>query len=136
HHLIDFGDTLGSDSQFPKRAWQGHTYTLDFRWGLMEMATLGLYSADWERMSYRFLPSVGKYEAATFEPEEWKPSYPNPAFMNRTAADCFWAAKQVAAFTDEQIRAIVGAGQYSNPKAAEAISETIILRRDKIRRTY
>ena len=136
HYLIDFGAILGSDSLIPKQPWQGHTYTIDFKRGLMEMGTLGLDPARWETMRYRYLPSVGKYEAATFEPDLWKPSYPNPAFDNRTAADCFWAAKLVASFTNEQIRAMVATGSFSNPQAVDDLARVIIERRDKIGKYY
>ncbi len=136
HYLIDFGAILGSDSLIPKEPWHGHTYTMDFKWGLLEMATLGLYAPEWARMHYDYLPSVGKYEAVTFQPDDWKPSYANRAFDARTAADCFWAAKKVMAFTDEQIRAMVATGQFSNPAAVEDISRVIIERRDKIGRFY
>lgn len=136
HYLIDFGATLGSDSLIPKEAWQGHVYSVDFKSGLRQMATLGLDSAPWEREKYEFAASTGKYEAETFEPDKWKPTYPNPAFDNRTAADCFWAAKQVMAFTDEQIRAMVSTGQFSDPGAVDYLTRAMIGRRDKIGRYY
>jgi len=136
HYLIDFGATLGSDSLIPKEVWHGHTYTLDFRWGLKQIETLGVHSADWERMHYTVNPAVGRFTAETFEPADWKPSYPNPAFDNRTIEDCFWAAKQVMAFTDQQIRAMVKAGAYTDGGAVEAIARVLIARRDKIGRYY
>jgi hypothetical protein len=136
HYLIDFGATLGSDSLIPKEAWQGHTYSVDFKWGLKQLATLGLDSADWERKHYRFAPAVGQYDAETFEADKWKPTYPNPAFDNRTVEDGFWAAKQVMAFTDEQIRGIVATGQFTDPQAVEQITPTMIGRRDRIGKYY
>ena len=136
HYLIDFGATLGSDTLVPKQVWHGHTYTVDFLWGLKEIGTLGIHSADWERMHYPVTPAVGRFTAETFEPDEWKPSYPNPAFDNRTIEDCFWAAKQVMAFTDQQIRTLVRAGAYSDPVAVETIARVLIARRDKIGRYY
>ena len=42
--------------------------------------------------------------------------------------DAFWAAKQVMAFTDEQIRAIVKTGQYSDPRAEKYIADHLIVR--------
>src|SRR5581483_9711289 len=125
-----------SDSLGPKEVWHGNTYTLDFRWGLKQIETLGIHSADWERMHHAVTPAVGRFTADTFDPDEWKPSYPNPAFDNRTIEDCFWAAKQVMAFTDRQIRTIVKAGAYTEPGAAETISRVLIARRDKIGRYY
>ena len=46
--------------------------------------------------------------------------------------DAFWAAKQVAAFTDDEIRAIVETGEFSDQRAADWIAECLIRRRDKI----
>jgi hypothetical protein len=50
--------------------------------------------------------------------------------------DEFWAAKQVMAFTNEQIRAIVKVAQYSDPRAEQYIADTLIARRDKIGKAY
>ncbi len=136
HYLIDFGATLGSDSVKPKEVWHGHLYTIDFKWGLKELATVGVHSAEWERMRYDIMPSVGRFEASAFDPATWKPSYPNPAFDNRTIEDCFWAAKQVASFTDDDIRTVVKAGDYSDPAAADYIARVLSERRDKIRNYY
>jgi hypothetical protein len=47
-------------------------------------------------------------------------------------ADAFWAAKQVAAFSDDEIRAIVETGKLSDQRAAEWIINCLIKRRDKI----
>ena len=57
-------------------------------------------------------------------------------FANRLPDDAFWAARQVAAFTDEDIRAIVKVAQYSDPKAERWIADCLIERRDRIGRTY
>jgi hypothetical protein len=40
------------------------------------------------------------------------------------------------AFNDEQIRAIVTTGEYSDPRVREAIASALIERRDKIGRTF
>jgi hypothetical protein len=66
----------------------------------------------------------------------WVPEYPNPAFLNRLPDDEFWAAKQVMAFTDEDLRAIVETGEYTDPKAADYVLECLIKRRDKIGKAY
>ena len=57
---------------------------------------------------------------------------PNPAFLRTDREDAFWAAKQVAAFTDDEIRALVETGEYSDPRATDWIAECLIKRRDKI----
>ena len=40
------------------------------------------------------------------------------------------------AFTDEQIRAMVATGQYSDPRAVDYITRALIARRDKIGRAF
>ncbi len=55
---------------------------------------------------------------------------------NALPDDKYWAAKQVMTFTDDDIRALVQAGQYSDPRAAEWLSECLIRRRDKIGRAF
>jgi hypothetical protein len=64
------------------------------------------------------------------------PEYPNPAFMNRLPDDEFWAAKQIMAIKDEEIRAIVQSARYSDPKAEAWLTECLIERRSKVGKTY
>ena len=136
HYLIDFGATLGSASFEAKSARQGHEYLIDLKPSLVHAFSLGFYVPKWARVDYSKLPSVGKFEAEAFEPDRWKGNYPNPAFDNRLPDDNFWAAKQIMAFRDDEIRAIVETGQYSDPKAVDWIVRTLIGRRDKIAKAY
>src|SRR5260370_33249811 len=66
----------------------------------------------------------------------WKPNYPNPAFLMMDNEDAFGGAKQVAAFTDDEIKAIVKTGEYSDQRAADWIAECLIKRRDKIAQAW
>jgi hypothetical protein len=50
--------------------------------------------------------------------------------------DAFWAARRVAAFTDELIRAAVHTGEYSDPAAEKYLADVLIKRRDKIASVY
>jgi hypothetical protein len=79
---------------------------------------------------------VGRFEHEIFEPERYKTEYRNPAFENRLPDDCFWAARQVMALNDAQIRAIVAKGGYSDPRSAGWVSTCLSARRDKIGKTY
>ena len=60
----------------------------------------------------------------------------NPAFLNRLPDDEFWAAKQIMSFGNDQIRAVVGSGEYSDPKARDWLAQCLIQRRDKIGRAF
>lgn len=132
HHLIDFGSTLGSGSTKTNPARAGHTYFFEWKPAVVEMLSLGLHIPRWTRARYPDLPSVGRFESTVFEPEKYKPDYPNPAFQNRLPDDEFWAARQVMLFSDAQIRALVKTGEYTDPKAEKWVADTLIARRNKI----
>ncbi len=136
HYLLDFGSTLGSGPFGPKDRWTGFQYALDPGAILLRAVSLGFAGSEWWDIEYPGYPSVGHFTAKLFDPAEWKPQYLNPAFVRMDLEDAFWAAKQVMHFTDEEIRALVSSGRYTNPDAEEYLAETIIVRRDIIGETY
>ena len=136
HHLLDFGSTLGSGGIMAREAWEGAEFIFDERDTLGGMVGFGLPIRPWSRARYPGLDAVGRFEADTFDPESWKPRLPNPAFARTRPEDLFWAARRVAAFTDEHIRAAVASGRYSDPRTAAYLVETLISRRDKIARAW
>ena len=102
----------------------------------MRIATLGLWDRPWIRAEYPNLPSVGAFESSVFDPKNWKPEYPNPAFMNLQPEDAYWAAKIVMSFSDYDIRKIVRTGLLSDEQAEQYVVDTLIQRRDKIGRYW
>lgn len=139
HYLIDMGSTLGSNNLFPHAPKYGNEYLVDPRTIALQYLTLGLYVKPWEFETGHFnpqYPSVGYFESDIFDPGDWYPTYPNPAFEYATYRDAFWGAKLVMAFTDEDIRAIVEEAKMSNPAAREYLIRTLIERRDKIGRYW
>ena len=136
HHLIDFGSTLGSGSTQAQKPRAGNEYIWEARPTFLTMLTLGLYVRPWIKVEYPEMPAVGRFEGAFFSAEQWKPEYPNPAFGNARADDLFWAARRVAAFSDEAIRAVVKSGKYSDRRAELYIGDVIIVRRDKVARYW
>jgi hypothetical protein len=75
-------------------------------------------------------------KAIRFDPVSWRPRVATAAFLRARADDTFWAARRVAAFTDEMIRAAVKSGGYSDPAAEELLTSVLIKRRDKIAAAY
>jgi hypothetical protein len=136
HYLIDFGSSLGSDTIHPNIDRVGFEYIFDGAEVAKRFFSLGLYRPRWDgRRPVRYA-SVGHIEAETFDPQRWKPNYPIVAFENMTAADAYWAAKIVTAFTDAHIRAAVAAAEFTDPEAAEYLARVLIERRDRIGRTW
>ena len=60
--------------------------------------------------------------------------YPVLAFENMTLQDAFWGTRLVLSFTDEQIRAAVETGEFTEPGAAKFLARVLIKRHDKIGR--
>ena len=136
HYLIDFGAMFGSASVISNTARDGNAYFWELKPALAQMATLGIWSPRWMRDRYIKHPALGLIEYPSFEPEQWKPNYPNPAFQNRLPGDEFWAAKKVMAFSDAAISAIVKEAKFTDPRAEELLTDYLIKRRDKIGEAY
>jgi hypothetical protein len=132
HHLIDFGSTFGSGSTRAQSPRAGNEFIWESRPTLITMLTLGFYVRPWIKVDYPDLPAVGRFESTYFRPEDWKPEYANPAFLNARPEDRFWAARIISAFSDEAIRAIVGTARFSEPRATEYLADTVIERKRKI----
>ncbi|MBI3050790.1 MAG: hypothetical protein HYY76_21070 [Acidobacteria bacterium] len=137
HYMFDFGSIMGSGSTIAQVPRAGNEYILEWGPALKTLATFGVYVRPWIRVDYwQGAKSVGRFEGEFFDPLKWRPEYPNPAFDNMRADDAFWAARLVACFSDDIIRAIVAKARYSEPGAAEHIATTLITRRDKVLRAW
>ena len=137
HYMFDFGSILGSGTVHAQYHRPGNEYIFEWVPGWVTLGTLGFYVRPWALIDYpKVPPSVGRFEGKAFDPEKWKPEYPNPAFHNMRPDDAFWAARIVAKFDDGMIRAIVEKAKYSDPKATDYVTQTLIMRRDKVLKTY
>jgi hypothetical protein len=134
HFLLDFGDAFGSDSDIAKDPRHGQEDVLPTSHEQLSRAlTFGLRPAKWETVRYpKELPAAGNFTSVGFDPLEWRPNYPNPAFLALQDGDGYWAAKHVMEFSNAQIQAIVGEGQFSNPAVATYIAKVLEERRDLI----
>ena len=133
HYLIDFGSILGSSALSLQRDYEtGFEYYLDYGTMARMASTLGLYKAKWENVVDPKMPAVGFVESKQFDPEDWRPDFPNPAFDDRTDRDARWGARIVAGFSDDHIKAAVAAAHYSNASVSDYLTRVLIERRDKL----
>jgi hypothetical protein len=138
HYLLDFGSTLGSAAVYPRESWEGREYLVEpgnLGKGILGFGFYGLG----KRMTPVFeSPAIGRIDRdnTNWDPEEWKPRIPNPAFLRARADDKFWAARRATAISDEMIHAAVGAGQFGNPEAEMELERMLRQRRDAIVRRY
>ncbi|MGH8016357.1 MAG: hypothetical protein ACREBV_09215, partial [Candidatus Zixiibacteriota bacterium] len=136
HYLTDFNSTLGSDGRSPKPLKKGYANVVDLKDMFVSLVTLGLKVWPWENGGGVEYPSVGYFESKIFEPNKFDPIMPNPAFEEMTYRVAFWGAKIVMSFSEEDLKAILAAGQYSDPQAEAYLLKTLQQRQDKIGRYW
>jgi hypothetical protein len=132
HHLIDFGNSLGAAGERDKYRGEGYEGEVDWYEIARRMLILGLRYDDWLALRRSPYPSVAVFEADLFEPERWRPNYPNPAFDEATAEDTFWAAAILARLDRAAVEAAVAAARYRDPRAARLIVDVLVARRAKL----
>src|SRR5207248_251596 len=114
----------------------GHEYIFDGGAMSRSLVTFGLWHRPWEEHGRIVHPEIGYYDSELFEPERWKPNYPNPAFNRMDEADGYWGAKIVTAFSDEVIEKLARAGEYSRSEVTTYLADTIKRLRDAIDRYW
>jgi hypothetical protein len=129
---------MGSGTTGPDVPRSGHAYLIERDASLKALASFGLWAPAWAHQERpTFHPSAGPFTAdAPFDPATWRAEYPNAAFRNMRADDAFWAARRVAAFTDHQLRLLVGRGRYTDAAATAQVVAALIERRDRIARVW
>ena len=136
HYLQDVGSTFGMCNELYE--WDlsyEHFYEGDKT--LKRLWSFGFALSPWQTIPYKpYYSSIGKFEGDEFDPREWRPQTPTTAYMEARDDDAFWAARRIAAFSDELIRTAVKAGEYSDPEAEKYLGDVLIKRRDKILSLY
>jgi hypothetical protein len=135
HYLQDVGSTFGMCNDYHEwdLSWE-HFYQGDT--SRKRLFSFGFALSPWQTVRYVEYPSIGKFEGDRFDPRTWRPQTPTKAYLELRDDDAFWAARRVAAFTDDLIRAAVHTGQYSEPTAEKYLADVLIKRRDKILSIY
>jgi hypothetical protein len=135
HYLQDVGSTFGMCNDFHE--WDlSYEYFYEGPPSRKRLFTLGFGLSPWQTVDYVEYPSVGKFEGTEFDPRKWRPQTPTTAYMELRDDDAFWAARRIAAFTDDLIRAAVHVGQFSDPAAEKHLADVLIQRREKIKSVY
>jgi hypothetical protein len=135
HWLQDVGSTFGmcNDLHEWDLSWE-HFYQGNRT--AKRLFSFGFALSSWQTVNYTEAPSLGKFEGDRFDPRTWRPQTPTTAYLELRPDDAFWAARRVAAFSDDMIRAMIHTGEFSDATAEKALADIVIKRRDKILRVY
>ncbi len=132
HYLLDFGEAFGGHGAEHDYKWDGFEHYFSYSSAFNNFIAAGLKIHNWEKLEYTPWKSVGAFESDKFNPGEWKEVYPYLPIRSSQPADDYWAAKILAALTDEHITALVKAADYPEPDAEAYMIKTLIQRRDKV----
>ncbi len=135
-YIIDFFKTLGAGERGPKEARDGNEYRFSLKRALRNVATMGVVTPAWAKADYPGVRAVGRFEGDVFDADAWTADTYYITWANRLPDDLYWGAKLVMSFTDEEIRAIVDIGGYTDARASAWIADALIKRRDKIGRAF
>jgi len=136
HYLQDVGSTFGVGANGPHDWHEGWEYVYEGAPALKRLLTFGFAFGPWQSAPHHDNDSLGRFEGDHFDPVAWKPRAPTLAYIEMRDDDAFWAARRVAAFSDELIRAAVGTGQFTDPGASALLADILIKRRDRIAAAY
>lgn len=146
-HVVHFqqgvGASLGRFYAKPIPYWMGRETYFAMDRVLASTLTLGVWARPWQDARLERAhdehglewSQFGFFESKRFDPRHWAPIVDNPAFARQTRRDRYWGAKQVAAFSPEEIRAAIRAGHF-DPLVAERLFQVLWQRREKIARVY
>jgi hypothetical protein len=135
HYLQDVGSTFGMCNE-------DHEWDLSYEHFIQgdttrkRLFSFGFALSPWQTVDYVERPSLGKFEGDRFDPREWRPQTPTTAYLELRDDDAFWAARRIAALSDDLIRAAVHTGEFSDPATEKDLADILIKRREKIKQVY
>ena len=132
HYMLDFGSTMGSGDFIHGPYRVGHEYIYDGAAIGRSFITLGLWMRPWDAQGKILYPEIGYFQAELFDPGQWKPNYPNLAFLRMDDSDAYWGAKLVTAFSDETVDRLAETGKYSRPEVTAYLKTVLKQRKDAI----
>ncbi len=130
HYAVDFGMSLGAMAATDHDWWRGFAFRVDFGEMLRQLFTLGFAGRPWEeRVAPELRGVAAMFEARIYDPERWHMDLATyTPFIISDRFDKYWGAKIIARFTRAQIRAAVEAGRFSDPRAIDYITDTLVAR--------
>jgi hypothetical protein len=132
HYMLDFGLSMGGMGSKKHDLRRGYVYQVDYGSIFGSLFTAGLVQQDFETRPHVQVPGVAAlFTATNFDPGSWHADYPYLPFQEMDRFDAYWGAKLVAQLTREQIHAAVEAGRFSDPRAVEYLTDTLVARQRK-----
>ena len=137
HYFIDTSDALGGlNVPYEMAIRLGHAYVFDVAASLRSLFTFGIEERAWDVAAR--VPGREKfgYFHAAYDPSTWVGAYPNPAFLEMTERDGAWMARQIARFSEADLREIAGYGRFMDPADTKYLAAVLIARQHLLLARY
>jgi hypothetical protein len=140
YYVFDFGGSLGSwniRTKEPRDGWEHYvSFREFFLWPIARPLELaGLIRKPYASHGAQYSEAVGYFDG-NFQPDRYRPNYPNMAWAEMTKEDGRWAAGIIASYSEEQIRTAVDLARYTRAADADYVYKTLLARRRKILDCY
>ncbi|HEY1557765.1 MAG TPA: hypothetical protein VGF94_23195 [Kofleriaceae bacterium] len=138
HFILDTSDVFGGHVEIAALSSRlGHSYTFDPADIALDLVTFGVLERPWDRAGIEpGRERFGYFSARDFDPDRWKPLYPNPAFLRMTERDAAWMARIIARFSPDDIRRFVDAGKLSRADDAAYLTRILVARQHLVLARY
>jgi hypothetical protein len=128
-YTLDFGESLGVGARTDANEQLGFRKRFTAKGFLRSLFSFGLVVEPWERRpDYPDYRGLGRFDAAAFRLSGWRTAHNWRPTDAADRFDEFWAARILMRFSREHVAAAVEAGQYSDPRTAEYVTETLLAR--------
>jgi hypothetical protein len=128
HYLVDFGRSLGTMGAVEQDRRRGRTHQIDFGNMLTSLVTVGVIDERWEHDFGPMPRGVSPMFTVDFDPGRWHSDLPYIPLAAADRIDKFWGTKLIGRFTREQIRAAVEAARFSDSRATDYMTDTLVAR--------
>jgi hypothetical protein len=137
HYLLDVGNCFGSIWDPPMLGRRiGHSYYLDFPYIAEDFVTLGTMHRPWDELRFGPTGSVfGYFDVEHFDPDLFRPGYPNPAFVRKSERDSAWMARIIARYDEARIRQVLKTADMT-PELETRLLSVLVGRRKKLLERY
>ncbi len=129
HYLALLYETLGARTVGSDRDKDVDDRYLTAAQVAESLFTFGLRVQPWEKVGPTPWVDVGVYGSEAFSFESWRETSGYAPIRDSRPSDDYWAAKVLARFTPDHLRAAVAAGAFSEPAAADHVLQTLLERR-------
>jgi hypothetical protein len=138
HYIIDFGDCFGSVWEPPMLGRRiGHSHYLALDHLFLDWITIGVVQRPWDTNRFAKTGKVlGYYQIDNFEPSEYRPGYPNPAWLRMSERDGAWMARIMARMTPAHVDSMLTAAKIRDKPLEAELRRVVMGRRQKVLSRY